>query len=279
MRRLHAAGDRSLEGRAEKGRQGGRQSSLRALRVFADRAVRDRQDKRAADVWRSDRPLRHGARLRDLQTGGRVDPRQPVERRHHAARTPNAAGHQRSIPGQHAAGRVVLGRAARARRRNHAGQTRRDRGGGEEIRPLHQDHRRPADRYVWRPRARPAGHLGRAGRRRIRKRARLRQGAANREELRRHDLVPLWRARLGRLRDSRREPLQGHPRAAQDQDGGLRLHSRMCRGAEQRRRPDRHRTGIQPVRLRQRRLEAAARRSAWPPISTKKRPSNTSTAS
>ena len=45
-------------------------------------------------------------------------------------------------------------------------------GGGEEIRPLHQDHWRPAHRPVRRSAARTAGHLGRADRRRLRDRPR-----------------------------------------------------------------------------------------------------------
>ena len=97
---------------------------------------------------------------------------------------------------------------------------------------------------------------------RLRERPRLRQGAADGEELRRHDLVPLRRAGLGRLRDPRRESLQGHPRPAQDQGGRLRLHPRVRRGPEQGLRPDRHREGLQPLRLRQRRRQAAARRPA-----------------
>ena len=56
----------------------------------------------------------------------------------------------------------------------------------QEVRPLHQDHRRPAHRPVRRARRSAARHLGRAGRRRLRERPRLRQGDAHREELRRH---------------------------------------------------------------------------------------------
>jgi hypothetical protein len=53
------------------------------------------------------------------------------------------------------------------------------------------------------------------------------------------------------------EPLQGPARAAQDQVRRLRLHPRMRRGAGQGRRHHRHRQGLEPLRLRQRRHEAA----------------------
>ena len=99
-------------------------------------------------------------------------------------------------------------------------------------------------------------------RRRLRERSRLRQVAANRQELRRHHLVPLRRAGFGRLRDPRRESLQGNSLAAQNQDGRVGLRPRMCRSAVQGRRPDRHGERLQPLRLRQWRLEAAPRRPA-----------------
>ena len=150
----------------------------------------------------------NGTRLRDLQAGGRVDPGQPVERGHprrstRRSRTPTTA----SWPTSSAAG-LYSRRAARPRRRDHAREAHRPRAGRQEVRPLHQDHRRPARRPVRRPGPAASRHLGGAGRRRLRERPRLRQGAAHREELRRHDLVPLRRAGLGRVRDPRREALQ-----------------------------------------------------------------------
>jgi NAD(P)H-nitrite reductase large subunit len=60
-----------------------------------------------------------------------------------------------------------------------------------------------ARRHVRRPRGPAAADLGRADRRRLRIRPRLRQVAAHREILRRLDLVPLRRGRQHRLRPSR----------------------------------------------------------------------------
>ena len=55
-----------------------------------------------------------------------------------------------------------------------------------------------------------------------------------------------------------REPLPGPARAAQAEDGGVGLHARVRRGAGQGLRRHRHREGLEPLRLRQRRHEAAA---------------------
>ena len=119
-----------------------------------------------------------------------------------------------------------------------------------------------AHRPLRRARRAAAAHLERAGGRRLRVGPRLRQGAAHGEVLRRQHLVPLRRAGLGLDGDRAREPLPGPARAAQAQDGGLGLHPRMRRGAGQGRRRHRHRERLEPLRLRQRRHEAAARRPA-----------------
>ena len=74
----------------------------------------------------------------------------------------------------------------------------RPRRGRPRLRPVHQDHRRAADRPVRRRVEQLPGDLAAAGGRRVRVRARLRQGAAHGEVLRRIDLVPLRRAGLGR---------------------------------------------------------------------------------
>ncbi len=58
------------------------------------------------------------------------------------------------------------------------------------------------------------------------------------------------------------KPLQGLAHAAQDQVRRLRLHARMRRGAGQGYRPDRHGKGLEPVRVRQWRHEAAPRGTA-----------------
>ena len=112
-----------LEGGTEKGRPRGRQSLVRALSALADRVVRHREGKTAADVRRDHRPLRPRSRLRNLQAGRDVDPGQPVERRHHEAGARNAAGHERPLPGEHAARRTVFRRSARAGRRDHAAKS------------------------------------------------------------------------------------------------------------------------------------------------------------
>ena len=73
----------------------------------------------------------------------------------------HAPGHQRPLPRQHPARRHLLGRAARAGRRDHAREADRARRGREALRPLLQDHRRPAHRPVRRARRAAARHLGR----------------------------------------------------------------------------------------------------------------------
>ena len=76
---------------------------------------------------------------------------------------------------------TLLGGAAHPRRRDHPGEAHRDRRGGPRLRALHEDHRRAADRPVRRPGRAAAADLAPAGRRRLRVRARLRQGAAHGE--------------------------------------------------------------------------------------------------
>ena len=73
-----------------------------------------------------------------------------------------------------------------------------DRRGGRAVRPLHEDHRRPADRHVRRATRAAARDLADPRRRRVRVRPGLRQVAAQREVVRRLDVVPLRRAGLGR---------------------------------------------------------------------------------
>ena len=104
--------------------------------------------------------------------------------------------------------------------------------------------------------------LAPAGRRRLRVRPRLRQGAAHGEVVRRHDLVPLRRAGLGRPGDRAGAALPRPAGAAQAQGGGLRLRPRVRRGAQQGLRHHRHRERLEPLRRRQRRLPAPPRRPA-----------------
>ena len=205
-------------------------SYVRTLPVFAHRAVRHHQDEEAEDVRRDYPPVRQRQRLRGVQAGRHLHPGGAVERDDQRPRPPHPARHQRPPPRQHAARRPVLGDPARAGRRDYPRQAHRPRRDGTPVRSLHQDHRRPAYRSVRRPVAKPAGHLGEARGRGFRKRPRLRQGAAHRQELRRHHLVPLRRAGFGRLRGECGESLQRHPGAAQDQERRVRL--RECAEAQ-----------------------------------------------
>ena len=127
---------------------------------------------------------------------------------------------------------------------------------------------------------RPAARdLAPAGRRRHGIRPRLRQGAAHGEELRGQRLVPLRPTGFGADGHRPRAALPRAARAAQDQDGRVGLRARMRRGARQGRRRHRHRDRLEPLRRRQRRHDAQARRSCWPAISTTRRWSATSTGS
>ena len=69
----------------------------------------------------------------------------------------------------------------------------------QRLRPVHQDHRRAADRPVRCPGRAAARDLAAPGRCRLRVRPRLRQGGADRQVLRRLGLVPLRPAGLGAL--------------------------------------------------------------------------------
>ena len=153
-------------------------------------------------------------------------------------------------------------RPAHPRRRDHAREADRDRRGRPRLRALHQDHRRPADRPVRRPDGGAAGDLAAAGRRRLRVRARLRQGAAHGEVLRRLDLVPVRRPGLGAARHRPRAALPRAALAAQAQGRRQRLRPRVRRGAVQGLRGDRHREGLEPLRRRQRRRDPGARAAA-----------------
>ena len=175
--------------------------------------------------------------------------------------------------------RQLLGGAAGARRRHHARAADPDRRDRPGLRPVHQDHRRPAHRHVRRPGGPAARDLAPAGRRRHGIRPRLRQGAAHGEELRGQRLVPLRAAGFGADGDRPRAALPRPAGAAQDQDGRLGLRARVRGGPRQGRRRHRHRERLEPLRRRQRRHDAQARASCSPAISTTRRWSATSTAS
>ena len=79
---------------------------------------------------------------------------------HPRRRAGQPAGHQRPLPRQPPARRHLLGRAPGAGRRDHARPAHRHRRGRPRLRPLHEDHRRPAHRPARRPRRAAARHLG-----------------------------------------------------------------------------------------------------------------------
>ena len=83
------------------------------------------------------------------------------QRAHPRRRAGRAAGHQRPLPRQHPEERHLLGRPAHPRRRDHPGETDRHRPRSPRLRPVHQDHRRSADRPARRPRRAAARHLAR----------------------------------------------------------------------------------------------------------------------
>ena len=154
--------------------------AVRALRRHPRPALRHRPGERDHHLHRADRTARPRPGMRHLQAGGRLHPGQPRARPHPRRRAGGAAGHQRPLPGQHPAQRHLLGRAADPRRRGHAGQAHRPRRGRPRLRPVHEDHRRAAHRPARRAGGAAAGDLAAAGGRRIRVRARLRQGASGR---------------------------------------------------------------------------------------------------
>ena len=117
------------DGELRQGRQGDRQAPLRALRDDAAGALRDRARHRHPHVRRARRPARQRPRLRDLQAGRGVDLRLADRGYILDGEQASPAGHQRPLPGQHPARRHLLGRAARAGRRDHPGTADRHRRG------------------------------------------------------------------------------------------------------------------------------------------------------
>ena len=253
-----------VDAELKKQRRRGQQPPLRALRAIRARSCSTSFSiERDQDLRRAAAQARQGPGLRHLQAGRGVDPRLVLERvrsskpKHAPLQDTNdhfLANMQKDgtysvvprVPGGEITPEklIVIGQVAKkyGLYTKITGGQRIDLFGARvEQLPL-----------IWK----------RAGRRRLRVRPRLRQGAAHGEVLRRLDLVPLRRAGLGGDGDRPREPLPRPARAAQDQDGGVGLHARVRRGAGQGRRRHRHREGLEPLRLRQRRHEAAARRPA-----------------
>ena len=150
-------------------------------------AVRRRPGAAASRTFsRARRRARPRPRLRHLQAGRRLDPR------HRSAPAHILDGEQAALQDTNDHFLANLQKdgtysvvPADPRRRDHPGEADRHRRGGPRLRALHQDHRRPADRPVRRPGRAAARDLAAAGRRRLRVRPRLRQGAAHGEVVRR----------------------------------------------------------------------------------------------
>ena len=148
-------------------------------------------------------------------------------------------------------------------RRDHARAAHRHRRGRPRLRPLHEDHRRPAHRPVRRHASTSCppiwARLIDAG---------FESGHAYGKAVRTVkscvgiDVVPLRRAGLRAAGHRPRAALPGPAGAAQDQAGRVGLRPRVRRGAEQGRRRHRHRAGLEPLRRRQRRHAPRARRAA-----------------
>ena len=223
LRRLSAASDGSSRAGAGGSGQNRQHRSVRTLPLHPAATVRYRQGQGDQDLRRTHHGDWTRQRMRDLQAGRQLDARESVEREHPTGSTSDAPGHQRPLPGEHAARRRLLRDSARPRRRNHPRQAHRARLGRQEIPSLHEDHRRATDRHVRRAGASIARHLGGAGSRRFRERSRLRQGAADRQELRRDDMVSVRRTGFGQVRHSGRAALSGDPVSAQAQIGGFRV--------------------------------------------------------
>ena len=254
-----------LKAELQEGRRRRQPPPLRALPALAPGAVPPGAAARAR------RPstsciARHGTRPRAARSASRrwrrSSPR-PGTSTSSTTKHAAAAGHQRPLPRQHPARRHLLGGAARAGRRDHARPADRARPGRQALRPLHQDHRRPARRPVRRARRAAAANLARADRRRLRVGPRLRQGAAHGEVVRR---AAPGAATACRTRSASPSGSRTATRACAARTSSSRrvsgLRARVRRGAEQGLRHHRHREGLEPLRLRQRRHEAAARAAA-----------------
>mmetsp|Transcript_104219 Transcript_104219/g.299961 ORF Transcript_104219/g.299961 Transcript_104219/m.299961 type:complete len:333 (+) Transcript_104219:1486-2484(+) len=259
-RLLHPGGRgaRRLGGDFEGLGQGRERGYLPALRMQPPRAL-GHHPREAGAILRGRAPRGgQGRGLRALQAHRRLHLGQPLERPYLARGPGSDPGHERPLPREHPEDGDLLGDPALRWRRHLARRAHRHRPHGEEVRPLDEGHRGTAPRHVRSPVAPVAGHLEgpRGGRSGVR--PRLRQGIADREELRRQHLVPL---RAARLREHGRHvggPVQGPSRSAQDQNGRLRLPPRVRGGARQGPRPHRDGAGLQHVRLRQRRGQTEA---------------------
>ena len=168
LRRLRAAGHADPQGRAGAPRRRGQQPSLRALPLFAPGAVPPGARRR------SSRPsttcsTKHGTRpgLRHLQAGGRVHPGLVLER----VRAASATRPSLQDTNDYFLANMQKDGTYSVVPRMPGGEITPDKlivigAGREEVRPVHQDHRRPAHRPVRRAGAPAAADLAGADRRR-----------------------------------------------------------------------------------------------------------------
>lgn len=236
LRRLprHAAG-----GPGRRTGRGGHREAARTVRALHPHPGGDlREDPHRAhpQLQRTAGDLRRGRRrLRRLQAGRRQRARHPRPRPGHRAhpggRAGRPAGLQRPLPRQPPEGRHLLGDPARRGRRDHGRAGHRAGRGGPGLWPLHEDHRRAADRPLRGPQGAAARHLAAARRRRVRVRTGLREVPARGEVLRGSPLLPLRAGRLDPARDRPGAALPGSAHPAQVQGRGLRLPARV-RGGE-----------------------------------------------
>ena len=240
-------------------RRGG-QGVVRALRLRPSGALSPGPGGRAEELRGAAGQARPGAGVRHLQADGGLHPGVPLERARAGEAPPRVAGYQRRLPCEPAKGRHLFGGAAHPGGGDHPGGAHHHRRSGAQVRPLHQDHRRPAHRSLRRPGRPAARHLGRAGGGGLRDRSGLRQVGAHREVLRGLHLVSLRGAGLHDPDPDPGAPLQGAAGATQAEVCGLRLHPGVRRGPEQGHRRHRHRAGLEPLCVRQRRHAAAPRR-------------------
>ena len=222
VRLVRGDGEERHRGPLRERRQGRRQGAVRALPAHPAGALRRRRGARLPTLRRHRRRARHRPRLRHLQAGDRLAswPARPTPTSSTASRgrcrTPTThflANIQRN--GTYSVVPRIPGGEITPDKLIVIGEVARDFGlytkitGGQRIDLL----RRPG-----RAAARDLAAARRGG---LRVRARLRQGAAHGEVVRRVDLVPLRRAGLGRARDRAGAALPRPARPAQAQVGGV----------------------------------------------------------
>mmetsp|Transcript_23765 Transcript_23765/g.65689 ORF Transcript_23765/g.65689 Transcript_23765/m.65689 type:complete len:237 (+) Transcript_23765:453-1163(+) len=219
--------------------------------------------------WQDSRDGEGAGGGRDMQASGGLHPRFAVAGVACEGRPQAAAGHKRPLSRQHPAERSVFRHPAGSRGRAHGRGADPHGHCGQEVQPLVQGHGCPAHRPLRCQRLAAAGDLGghhlRQGRLRVWRwqaegqrgdrgygvRTRLRQGSPRSQELRGHVVVQVWRAGLRGHGQQDRAALQGLPGAPQMEDGRLRLHARVRRGAGQGRGLGGHHQGLEPLCLRE----------------------------